>query len=141
MGYFGESESKLVRFAGEEIIPEPRDDEVIVFKSLFRAGLRFSLNETIGEVLKNFEIYLHQLTPMLLLDLVSTYGLSEAKEWMRMPKLSARCTNFTTRRRLEQMAFTGTLAAIILRIGRIRRPRLLAIVPSGRLDGLMNGST
>jgi hypothetical protein len=63
LGYFGESESKLVRFAGEEVIPEPREDEVIIFKSFFRAGLRFPLNDMIGEVLKNFEIYLHQLTP------------------------------------------------------------------------------
>jgi hypothetical protein len=63
LGYFGESESKLVRFAGEEVIPEPREDEVIIFKSFFRAGLRFPLHDMIGEVLKNFEIYLHQLTP------------------------------------------------------------------------------
>jgi hypothetical protein len=41
----------------------PKDDEVIVFKSFFRAGLRFPLNEIIGEVLDNSEIYLHQLTP------------------------------------------------------------------------------
>jgi hypothetical protein len=63
LGYFGESESKLVRFAREEVIPESREDEVIVFKSFFRAGLRFPLNDMIGEVLKNLEIYLHQLTP------------------------------------------------------------------------------
>jgi hypothetical protein len=63
LGYFGEAESKLVRFAGEEIVPEPKVDEVVVFKSFFRAGLRFPLNDMIGEVLKNFEIYLHQLTP------------------------------------------------------------------------------
>jgi hypothetical protein len=60
--YFGEAESKLIRFAKEETIPEPKKDEVIVFKSFFRAGLRFPLNEMIGVVLKNFEIYLHQLT-------------------------------------------------------------------------------
>ena len=41
----------------------PKDDEVIVFKSFFRAGLRFPLNEMIGEVLDNYEIYLHQLSP------------------------------------------------------------------------------
>jgi hypothetical protein len=35
----------------------------VVFKSFFRAGVRFPLNEMIGEVLDNFEIYLHQLTP------------------------------------------------------------------------------
>jgi hypothetical protein len=63
MGYFGEAESKLVRFAGEEVILEPKDDEVVVFKSFFRAGLRFPLYDIIGEVLKNFEIYLRQLTP------------------------------------------------------------------------------
>jgi hypothetical protein len=34
-----------------------------VFKSFFRVGLRFPLYDMIGEVLKRFEIYLHQLTP------------------------------------------------------------------------------
>ena len=41
LGYFGEAESKLIRFAGEETIPEPKKDEVVVFKSFFRAGLQF----------------------------------------------------------------------------------------------------
>jgi hypothetical protein len=63
LGYFEEAKSKVVRFAGEEVVPEPKDDEVVVFKSFFRAGLRFPLYDIIGEVLKNFEIYLHQLTP------------------------------------------------------------------------------
>jgi hypothetical protein len=63
LGYFGEAERKLVRFAGEETTPTPKDDEVVVFKSFFRAGLQLPLNEMIEEVLKNFEIYLHQLTP------------------------------------------------------------------------------
>jgi hypothetical protein len=52
LGYFGEAESKLVRFVGEEVILEPKDDEVVIFKSFFRAGLRFPLHEMIGEVLK-----------------------------------------------------------------------------------------
>jgi hypothetical protein len=63
LGYFGEAESKLIRFVGEEVILEPKDDEVVVFKSFFREGLRFPLHEMIGEVLKIFEIYFHQLTP------------------------------------------------------------------------------
>jgi hypothetical protein len=63
LGYFGETEKKLLRFAGEETIPEPKDDEVVVFKSFFKAGLWFLLHEMIGEVLNNYEIYLHQLTP------------------------------------------------------------------------------
>jgi hypothetical protein len=62
LGYFGQND-ELVRFAGEEIILEPKEDEVVVFKSFIRAGLRFPLYEMIDEVLKKFEIYLHQLTP------------------------------------------------------------------------------
>jgi hypothetical protein len=52
LGYFGEAERKLIRLAGEETTPVPKDDEVVVFKSFFRAGLWFPLNEMIGEVLK-----------------------------------------------------------------------------------------
>jgi hypothetical protein len=63
LGYFGENNDRLVCFFGKEVIPEPKDDEVVVFKSFFRAGLRFPLYEMIGEVLKKFKIYLHQLTP------------------------------------------------------------------------------
>jgi hypothetical protein len=63
LGYFGENDDGLIRFAGEETIAKPKEDEVVVFKSFFRAGLRFPLYEMIGEVLKKFEIYLHQLTP------------------------------------------------------------------------------
>jgi hypothetical protein len=63
LGYFGEAEKKLIRFGGEETIPKPENDEVVVFKSFFKAGLRFPLHGMIADVLENFEIYLHQLTP------------------------------------------------------------------------------
>jgi hypothetical protein len=63
LGYFREAEKKLIRFAGEETTPKPKNDEVVVFKSFFKVGLRFPLHEMIGEVLDNYEIYLHQLTP------------------------------------------------------------------------------
>ena len=53
----------MIRFTGDKVVLEPKDDEVVVFKSFFKAGLRFPLYEMIGEVLKKFEIYLHQLTP------------------------------------------------------------------------------
>jgi hypothetical protein len=63
LGYFGEAEKKLIRFGREETTPKLEDDEVVVFRSFFKAGLRFPLHEMIGDVLKDFEIYLHQLTP------------------------------------------------------------------------------
>jgi hypothetical protein len=63
LGYFSEAKKGLVRFGGEEITPKPGKDEVVVFKSFFKAGLRFPLNRMIADILKKFGIYLHQLTP------------------------------------------------------------------------------
>jgi hypothetical protein len=63
LGYFSEAKKELVRFGGEETTPKPGKDEVVVFKSFFKAGLRFPLNKVIADVLKKFGIYLHQLTP------------------------------------------------------------------------------
>jgi hypothetical protein len=63
LGYFSEAKKKLIRFGGEEITPKPEKDEVVVFKSFFKARLRFPLHEMIADVLENFGIFLHQLTP------------------------------------------------------------------------------
>jgi hypothetical protein len=62
LGYFSEAKKELIRFGGEETTPKPGKDEV-VFKSFFKAGLRFPLNKMIADVLEKFGIYLHQLTP------------------------------------------------------------------------------
>jgi hypothetical protein len=62
LGYFSEAKKELVHFDGEEITPKPGKDEVVVFKSFFKVGLRFPLNKMIADVLKKFGIYLHQLT-------------------------------------------------------------------------------
>jgi hypothetical protein len=79
LGYFGENGNELIRFAGEEIIPELKEDEVVVFKSFFRVGLRFPLYEMVGEVLKKFEIYLHQLTPNAIVRLRASLHLGSPK--------------------------------------------------------------
>jgi hypothetical protein len=69
LGFVGKGDDDVVRFAGDKIIPKPKDDAVVVFKSFFYAGLRFPMYEMIAEVLKRFEIYLHQLTPNVIVRL------------------------------------------------------------------------
>jgi hypothetical protein len=44
-------------------IPAPEENEVVIFRSFFKAGLRFPLNRFVVEVLKIYQIYLHQITP------------------------------------------------------------------------------
>jgi hypothetical protein len=49
----------IVRDRGEDTVPLPEGDEVVVYKSFMKAGLRFPLHKMLVEVLKTFEIYLH----------------------------------------------------------------------------------
>lgn len=54
-GYIGQKEDDMIKFAGSEIIPEPKDDEVIAFRSFFSAEHRFLMYEMIAEVLKKLK--------------------------------------------------------------------------------------
>jgi hypothetical protein len=49
--------------AGEKTSPTPEEDEVVIFRSFLKAGLRFPLSNFVVEVLKTFQVYLHQITP------------------------------------------------------------------------------
>jgi hypothetical protein len=63
LGYFSEDKKELICFGGEEVTRKPEKDEVVVFKSFFKVGLRFPLHGMIADVLERFGIHLHQLTP------------------------------------------------------------------------------
>jgi hypothetical protein len=41
----------------------PEEDEVVIYRSFFKAGLRFPLSRFMVEVLKIYQIFLHQITP------------------------------------------------------------------------------
>jgi hypothetical protein len=57
----------IVRDGAEDIVPLPEGDEVVTFRSFMKVGLCFPLHKMLVEVLKTFEIYLHQLTPKALI--------------------------------------------------------------------------
>jgi hypothetical protein len=52
----------IVRVGGDNNVPAPEEDEVVIYRSFFKAGLRFPLSRFVVEVLKTFQIFLHQLT-------------------------------------------------------------------------------
>jgi hypothetical protein len=53
----------IVRVGGDSTAPAPEENEVVVYRSFMKEGLRFSLSRFLVEVLKTFEIFLHQITP------------------------------------------------------------------------------
>jgi hypothetical protein len=52
----------IVRAGGEDIVSLPETDEVVAFRSFMKVGLCFPLHKMLVDVLKTFEIYLHQIT-------------------------------------------------------------------------------
>jgi hypothetical protein len=55
----------IVRVGGDSTAPAPEENEVVIYRSFLKAGLRFPLSKFVVEVLKIFQIFLHQITPML----------------------------------------------------------------------------
>jgi hypothetical protein len=53
----------IVRVGGDSTAPAPEENEVVVYRSFLKAGLRFPLSKFVVEVLKIFQIFLHQITP------------------------------------------------------------------------------
>jgi hypothetical protein len=47
---------------GDKTSPTPEENEVVIFRSFFKAGLRFPLSSFVVEVLKIYQIFLHQIT-------------------------------------------------------------------------------
>jgi hypothetical protein len=52
----------VVRTGGDSNVRLLEADEVVVYRSFMKAGLRFPLDNVLVEVLKTFKVYLHQLT-------------------------------------------------------------------------------
>jgi hypothetical protein len=59
LGYFG---GGVARVLGAEEVPEP-EGELVVFETFFAAGLRLPAHRFVAEVLRRFEVQVHQLTP------------------------------------------------------------------------------
>jgi hypothetical protein len=79
---------------GEKTCPTPEENEVVIFRSFLKAGLQFPLSTFVVEVLKIFEICLHQITPEAIIRMgifvwaVKSQGLEpNAKSFCSMHEL------------------------------------------------------
>ena len=53
----------IMRAGGDNTAPASEENEVVIYRSFFKAGLRFPLSKFVVEVLKIYQIFLHQITP------------------------------------------------------------------------------
>jgi hypothetical protein len=91
---------------------------LVVFKSFFKAGLRFPQHGMIADALENFGIYLQQLTPNIIVRLSMYIWALRSQGVEPLAEAFSEYMNFTIRRRLEKMACMRTSAAIILLIAK-----------------------
>jgi hypothetical protein len=89
----------IVRAGGDNNVPAPEENEVVIFRSFFKAGLRFPLSRFVVEVLKTFQIFLHQLTPEAILRMGVFVWAVRSQGIEPSANASAVCTNFCMRRR------------------------------------------
>jgi hypothetical protein len=99
----------IVRAGGDNNVPLPEADEVVVYRSFMKAGLRFPLDKILVEIMKTFKVYLHQLTPEAIIKIgiyiwaMRSQGLEpNAKCFCNMHELSYEtkaigCYGFVTR--------------------------------------------
>jgi hypothetical protein len=80
---------------GDMTVPVPEENEVVIYRRFFKAGLRFPLSRFVVEVLKIYEIFLHQITPEAIIRMgifvwaVRSQGLeASAKCFCSMHELS-----------------------------------------------------
>jgi hypothetical protein len=53
----------IVRVGGDNTAPTPEENVVVIYQSFLKAGLWFPLSKFVVEVLKIYQIFLHQITP------------------------------------------------------------------------------
>jgi hypothetical protein len=84
----------IMRAGGDNNVPAPEENEVVIYRSFFKAGLWFPLSKFVVEVLKIYQIFLHQITPEAIMRMgifvwaVRSQGLEpSAKCFCRMHEL------------------------------------------------------
>ena len=65
-GYFGPG---VCCAPGDEITPDPRDGECVVFRDFFSTGLCFPLDPVFPKILARFGLRMHHLTPNAIVQL------------------------------------------------------------------------
>jgi hypothetical protein len=73
---------------GDRTVPVPEENEVVIYRSFFKAGLRFPLSRFVVEVLKIYQIFLHQNYSW------SNYQNGDLRLGREEPRFGAKCKMF-----------------------------------------------
>jgi hypothetical protein len=77
----------IMRAGGDNNVPAPEENKVVIYRSFFKAGLRFPLSKFVVEVLKIYQIFLHQITAEAIIRM-GIFVWAVRSQWMEP---SAKC--------------------------------------------------
>jgi hypothetical protein len=99
-----------------ETVPRPRDNEVVIFRDLLYVGLRFPLHPAVVDILRYFDIYLHQLTPNAILRLSVYMWICRTTERLpvRLSKFFIQIRRGEPRDCVSEQVALGLAAALVL---------------------------
>jgi hypothetical protein len=75
---------------GDEEIPAPKADEIIIFKDFFTAGLRFPCDNHLPSLLDRFSVKMHQLTPNSFIELSKFFWIMRTFDYVISADVFAR---------------------------------------------------
>jgi hypothetical protein len=103
----------IVRVGGDNIVPAPEENEVVIYRSFLKAGLRFPLSKFVVEVLKIYQIFLHQITPEAIIRMGIFVWVVRVRGWSQARSASTVCTSFYMSRRLLAKNSTTTTSVVM----------------------------
>jgi hypothetical protein len=131
-----------VRHPRDEATLMPGEDEVVVYKSFFKAGLQLPMYKVIVKILQSYELYMHQFTPNGIVHLSVFIWVVQSQGVTQMLMVSTWCMICTIKQRPRvRQAFTITSDAITSRIMTIKLGQFSHIEPSGTETGQKGGFT
>jgi hypothetical protein len=126
----------IVRVGGDSTAPAPEANEVVIYRSFLKAGLRFPLSRFLVEVLKIFQIFLHQLMPKAIIRMGLFVWVVRSQGLEPRQKVFAACTNFYTRRRPPGRSSIATTSVVM---DSLLDPMQAIQFPHSERDGLDPG--
>jgi hypothetical protein len=98
---------------GDMTVPVPEENEVVIYRSFFKAGLRFPLSRFVVGVLKIYEIFLHQITPEAIIRMGIFVWAVRSQGLEQVQNAFAACMNCSMKRSLGVRNSIITILVVI----------------------------
>jgi hypothetical protein len=136
LGYFG---GGVARVPGTEEVLEP-EGELVVFEAFFAAGLRLPAHRFVEEVLRRFDVQVHQLTPNAVVALAKYVWATTSYDGQPSVEVFAKHYCLLWQKRKSEIRLHNLGLAHLRRRPTRLRWKLLSWFPAPTINGANGGN-